>query len=95
MADEIVTKHNKIVEAIFSQAHEMRLENIALRMLLRRQGLSDATIQRRVNAHKKVRKEEDSALICYQQLLAEMLERLPVIDLEATIATMQPKGPVH
>lgn len=95
MADEIIEKTNKIVEAIFSQAHEMRLENIALRMLLRRQGLSDATIQRRVNAYRKLRKDEDSALLRYQQLLAEMLERLPVIDLEATIAKMQPKGPVH
>jgi hypothetical protein len=78
--------------AIFESAENLRQENLALRMVLRRQGLSDSTIQRRVNAYRKARKEEDSALLLLRQCCEDMLKRWPEIDLEEELATLPIKG---
>jgi hypothetical protein len=74
-------------------AEKFRQENLALRMVLRRQGLSDAAIQKRVTAYTKAKKAEDSVLLLYRRFLESVESRLPEILREGELATLPIKGP--
>jgi hypothetical protein len=88
MASTIV----KLTMAIFESAHVAKQENEALRELLRRQGLSDAKIQRRVAAYLKESRERETSDQLMKKACEEILERLPAIDLEEALEAYQIKG---
>jgi sulfur transfer protein SufE len=88
MASTIV----KLTMAIFESAQIARQENDALRELLRRQGLSDAKIQRGVAAYLKKSRDRDTADQLMRKACEEILARLPEIDLEEALEGMKIRG---
>jgi cation transport ATPase len=83
---------NRLVIAVFEQLGTLTEENYALRRILRRQGLSDATIQRRVAAALKRPKDHPSALDLLRQVCEEILKNLGDFDLAVALAAKQIKG---
>jgi hypothetical protein len=82
----------KMLMAIFDASTVAEQENRALRELLRRQGLSDATIRRRVAAYLKESQERDSVLQLMKKASEEILARLPDLDLQEALEAMPIKG---
>ena len=70
----------------------MEAENRALRELLRRQGLSNATIRRRVAAYLKEEDYRKSALQRMHELCEETLKRLPALYAEELLSEMKIEG---
>ncbi len=85
----------RIVLAICESAEAHRRENNALRNILRKQGLSDATIQRRVNRFLKKAEENESAPQLLKRVCEESLKRFQDSDLADLLAKMQIKGPTQ
>jgi histone H3/H4 len=77
---------HRVVAAIFAAGEAYKRENEALRSILQSLGLSNATIQRRVRAYLKQRKEEETALQLLTRVCEESLKRFPAIDVAATLA---------
>jgi hypothetical protein len=73
----------------------MEAENRALRELLRRQGLSDVVIRRRVGVYLKEEDYRKFALQRMHELCEETLKHLPSLSLEEALAEMPIKGPLH
>jgi hypothetical protein len=82
----------KMLMAIFDASLVAEQENRALRELLRRQGLSDAMIRRRVAAYLRESRERDSVLQSMKRASEEILARLPEVDIEEALAAMPIKG---
>jgi hypothetical protein len=80
-----------IVMAVFHSAEKLRKENSALRRILRKQGLSDTAIRRRVLAYKKVKSEEELSESLLRQCCEEFLKRLAAIDVEEELAALPEK----
>lgn len=89
MASDII----RMTMAVFDSADALSRENEALRELLRRQGLSDGVIQRRVNAYLKASRERESGHQLLKKACEEILKRLPDFDVEEALANMPIRGP--
>jgi hypothetical protein len=82
----------RLLVAVFDQADLCQRENDALRTLLHRQGLSDATIRRRVARILDQRKDSENALQRLKRVCEEALARLPDYDIEAALAELPIRG---
>jgi hypothetical protein len=80
------------MQAMNDMYFAMEGENRALRELLRRQGLSDATIRRRVAAYLKEENHRQFALQRMHELCEETLKRLPALSAEELLAEMPIEG---
>lgn len=84
-----------LMMAVFDQIEVCERENDALRTLLHRKGLSDATIRRKVAAILKEKRDFETALHQLKRVTEEALKRLPGYDLEAALAAMPLTGKPH
>lgn len=75
-----------------AEAHRRR-ENNALRNILRKQGLSDSAIQRRVNKFLKKPEEDESAPQLLKRVCEESLKHFQDSDLAEWLAKIELKGP--
>jgi hypothetical protein len=82
----------KVMMTFFDVSRVAKMENDALREILRRQGLSNATIQRRVNAYLKEKRKQDHLHQLLLKASEEILSRLSEIDLEDALAAMKIEG---
>jgi hypothetical protein len=81
-----------LMQAMNDMYFAMEAENRALRELLRRQGLSDATIRRRVAAYLKDEAYRQVALQRMHELCEETLKRLPALSAEEILSELPIKG---
>jgi hypothetical protein len=81
-----------LMQAMNDMYFTMEAENRALRELLRRQGLSNAMIQRRVAAYLKNEDYRRAALQRMHELCEETLKRLPALSAEELLAEMPIEG---
>lgn len=81
-----------LIQAMNDMYFAMEAENRALRELLRRQGLSDVAIRRRVAAYLKDENYRQLALQRMHELCEETLKRLPALDAGELLAEMKIKG---
>jgi hypothetical protein len=81
-----------LMQAMNDMYFAMERENRALRELLRRKGLSDATIRRRVAAYLKDEDYRQLALQRMHELCEETLKRLPEFSVEELLANMKIEG---
>lgn len=70
------------VLTIFQIAEKVRRENSALRMMLRKQGLSEAKIRRGVRVYREFKADENPPEALLRQCCEEFLRRLADIDLQ-------------
>lgn len=82
----------KMHMGVYDELDRSERENDALRTLLREQGLSGATIRRKLKAILKDKEALETALHRFQRLIEQIEERLRVIDLETVLRELPLKG---
>jgi hypothetical protein len=87
--------HIQMAWAIFETADNCRRENIALRNILRKQGLSDRAIQGRVKRILKKPDQDQTGAQLLQQVCEETIRRFRDHDAQAVLATIDPIGGVQ
>ena len=88
-------RHIQIALDIFSGADSCRRENIALRSILRKQGLSDRVIQSRVKRILKKPDQDQTGAQMLKQLSEEMIKRLRDLDAQGLLEKIDPIGGVQ
>jgi hypothetical protein len=87
--------HIQIAMEIFSAAEACRRENIALRSILRKQGLSDPAIQSRVRRLLKIPDLDETGAQMLKKLCEETIKRLRDHDAQEVLARIEPIGGVQ
>jgi hypothetical protein len=82
----------RLTTALLDVTIALERENEVLRELLRRQGLSDATIRRKVAAYLKENRDRETARQLLKTVCEEILKRLPALDAEEKLAALPIKG---
>jgi hypothetical protein len=87
--------HVKMAVAIWFAADVCRRENIALRSILHKQGLSDRAVQDRVKRILKNPEQDKTGAQLLQQVCEETIKRFRDHDAQAVLATVDPIGGVQ
>jgi len=87
--------HVQMAVAIWFAADACRRENIALRSILRKQGLSDRVIQGRVKRILKKPDQDQTGAQLLRQACEETIKRFRDRDAQAVLATFDPIGGVQ
>jgi hypothetical protein len=85
----------QVMMAVFDAAEAYRRENIALRSILLKRGLSDAAIQGRVRRFLKKGEHDETAARLLKRVCEESLSQLRGIDLEKWLEEVQIEGKPH
>jgi hypothetical protein len=87
--------HIQMVLAIFESADACRRENIALRSILRKQGLSDRAVQGRVRRILNKPHQDQSGAQLIEQACEETIKRFRDHDAQLLFAAIDPIGVVQ
>jgi hypothetical protein len=87
--------HIQIAMEIFSAAESCRRENIALRSILHKQGLSHSAIQSRVKRILKKPDQDETGAQMMKQLCEETIKRFRDHDAQEVLAKIRPIGGVQ
>jgi hypothetical protein len=87
--------HVRMMLSVFERCDACRRENIALRSILQKQGLSDAAIRSRVRRLLKKPDLDESGAQAVKRACEEILKRSLEFDAQEVLVKLEPIGPVQ
>ena len=87
--------HVQIMFAIFDSAEICRHENNALRSILRKQGLSDPAIQKRIKRILEKSEQDETGAQLLKRVCEESMKRYLEADAQEVLAKIEPSGSVQ
>jgi chaperonin GroEL (HSP60 family) len=88
----ILPPHIQFTSAVFETADKCRRENIALRSILRKMGLSDRAIQSRVRRILKKPDQDETGAQAVKRACEENIKQLLDLEAQEGIAKLDLKG---